>query len=280
MATQEKPFISFIIPTYNEERNIERLLHSISLQSYHKREIILVDQSSTDKTVAIAKKYTGNILLLPTPAFYSPPGNNRNLGAQKAKGQILLHLDADMELPDSLFLERLIPLFDTDHQAVIIHEKDIATGFWNKCKALERLCYWDSDMQGARAVTSALFNHIGGYDTKISSGEDFFINTLYKQHTTIASADNVYVYHHTGYISLRRLLWKKYNYGKTAGLYLAKRQQEGENESLRIIVASLSAYCKNIRYLFSDPTHFTGIFVLRFLEFCALRFGMTRQKKV
>lgn len=279
ISTKNNPFVSIIIPTYNEEKNIARLLNSIQQQQYQRKEIVLVDQSSDDDTVQIAKKYHCKIISLPKPRFYSPPGNNRNVGAGKAKGEILLHLDADMELPDNAFLERLILLFDSVHQAIIIHEKDVAAGFWNKCKALERRCYWDNvNMQGARAVTKALFLKVGGYDSKISSGEDFYINNAYKSHTHIALSNDVYLYHHTGHISLQRLLVKKYNYGKTATLYLSKLQQQGKNESKRIIVDSLRSYMKNIKYLFSDPFHFIGIFVLRFFEYIALRLGMLKAK--
>ena len=45
--------ISVIIPTYNEEKNISKLLYSLLNQSHKPDEIIISDGGSTDKTVDI-----------------------------------------------------------------------------------------------------------------------------------------------------------------------------------------------------------------------------------
>ena len=49
--------ISAVIMAFNEEKNIERCLKSLAFVD----EIIVVDNSSLDKTVEIAKKYTKNV---------------------------------------------------------------------------------------------------------------------------------------------------------------------------------------------------------------------------
>lgn len=270
--------ISIIVPTYNEEKNIERFLKSVHNQTYKNWEIVIVDQESTDKTIDISKTYNCQIISIPKPKFYSPPGENRNKGAAAAKGEILLHLDADMELPDNNFLQNLLTLFSKEHQAAIIHEKDVAHGFWNKCKALERMCYWDTSMEAARAVTKELFNKVGGYEKNISSGEDFLISKKYSKFTTITKCPEVYILHHTGSLSLKRLLTKKYNYGKTSAKYLETAQKEGENEYSNIMLTSLQAYIKNKKYLFTDPIHYVGIFIIRILEFIAINLGILHNK--
>ena len=58
------PTISIVIPTYNEEINIERCLSSIIRQNYpsQKIELIVVDDDSTDNTINIAKKFGAKIL--------------------------------------------------------------------------------------------------------------------------------------------------------------------------------------------------------------------------
>src|SRR5713226_422324 len=164
-----------VIPTYNEERNIERLLRSFQLQTNKNFSIVVVDQGSTDRTVELARSYGCAVIATRRPSFYSPPGRSRNLGAGSVQCRVLLHLDADMELETPDFLSNLEALIDHQHQAAIIHEHDVASGFWATCKAVERSCYFDTDMEAARAVTSELFSRVGGYDESISSGEDFFI---------------------------------------------------------------------------------------------------------
>ena len=98
--------ISIIIPTYNEQRNIENflvdLLHTIHL--YRKFpiniEIIIVDGGSSDQTFEIAKKYA-NITI------QSEPGKSiqLNKGALRAKGDLLLFLHADTVLAPTAVLE-------------------------------------------------------------------------------------------------------------------------------------------------------------------------------
>lgn len=89
--------ISVIVPAYQEEKYIEGTLHSIASQRTP-HEIIVVDSGSTDKTVAIAKKYANHVIIGPRGVSKA-----RNLGASRAKGGILLFLDADTRLaPNAL----------------------------------------------------------------------------------------------------------------------------------------------------------------------------------
>ena len=89
---------SIIIPARNEEANIGKLLESIKKQNIKPLEIIVVDDFSTDKTAEIAKKYDAG-LIMPEPLPEGWTGKNWACytGAQKAKGQILVFVDADVE---------------------------------------------------------------------------------------------------------------------------------------------------------------------------------------
>ena len=81
--------ISIIIPTFNEEKYLPKLLNCIKNQTYKDYEIIIADANSKDKTKAIAKKYGCKTVRGGLPAVW------RNNGAKAAKGDILLFLDAD-----------------------------------------------------------------------------------------------------------------------------------------------------------------------------------------
>src|ERR1700738_5084457 len=101
------PTFAIVIPTRNEEHNIERLLASIRAQTCTSYGIVLVDQSSTDRTTEIARTYGCTIVDISRPTYYSPPARSRNIGANSISGEILLHLDADMELGFPDFLRQL-----------------------------------------------------------------------------------------------------------------------------------------------------------------------------
>ena len=90
--------LSIIIPTLNEEKNISSLLDSIKEQKVDfDYEVIVADAGSKDRTVEIARNYEAKVVKGGLPA------KGRNKGAQAAKGDILLFLDADTKLaPSSL----------------------------------------------------------------------------------------------------------------------------------------------------------------------------------
>ncbi len=87
------PLISIIIPTLNEEKNVEACLGSC--RSSPATETIVVDGESGDRTVEIARSLGARVIL-------SPPGRSRqmNLGAREAEGDFLLFLHADTRLPE------------------------------------------------------------------------------------------------------------------------------------------------------------------------------------
>ncbi len=87
--------ISVIIPTLNEEHYIRRSLGSLKKQTFKDFEIIVVDGHSTDKTLIIAKRYGARVV----SAARRGPWNAKNVGAKKARGKLLLFLDADTAVP-------------------------------------------------------------------------------------------------------------------------------------------------------------------------------------
>ena len=274
----QAPQIAVIVPTRNESRNLPRLLKSLATQKDVTFATIVVDQESDDDTQKIAESFGARVVNRPKPAFYSPPSQSRNVGAELSTSEYIVHLDADMELPDDKALARLVALFDDEHQAVVIHEHDVAEGFWNKVKGLERDCYWNTPLESARGVSQELFAKVGGYDSSISSGEDMFIHRQYQTQTSIAASDDVWLWHHTGRMSLRRLLTKKYSYGRTAQTYIVRSSAESDagNEWAK---AALTAYVKNARLARHHPILFLSIFPLRFAELVAVRLGMRRAKR-
>jgi hypothetical protein len=84
--------ISIIIPTLNEEENIEACLASTEGPSRVER--IVVDGKSGDRTVEIARSFGAKVIS-------SPPGRGRqmNAGARIASGDLILFLHADTRLP-------------------------------------------------------------------------------------------------------------------------------------------------------------------------------------
>jgi len=93
--------LSIIIPTFDEEDCLPKLLESIKNQKFNDYEIIVADFNSRDKTIQIANKYDCLVVAGGTPA------QGRNNGAKSANGDLLLFLDADVILSDDFFITAL-----------------------------------------------------------------------------------------------------------------------------------------------------------------------------
>lgn len=94
--------VSFIIPTFNSERTIEKCIRSIlSVRANRmEKEIIVVDDRSTDKTVEIAKKLGVKVIV---KRRHSGVPESLNMGIQRARGELLALVDSDAYLsPDWL----------------------------------------------------------------------------------------------------------------------------------------------------------------------------------
>ncbi len=88
--------VSAVISAYNEEKNIETCLKSLKFAD----EIVVIDNSSQDKTVEIAKKYTSKIF-----SQKNNPGQidmQKNFGFEKATSDWILSIDADEEVSKEL----------------------------------------------------------------------------------------------------------------------------------------------------------------------------------
>jgi cellulose synthase/poly-beta-1,6-N-acetylglucosamine synthase-like glycosyltransferase len=93
------PSFSIVVPVKNEERVIDRLLSSLSTLNYpaNKREIIIVEDGSTDKTRDICMNYAkehANVKILNKPVSNGKP-SALNFGLAHAKGDIVAVFDAD-----------------------------------------------------------------------------------------------------------------------------------------------------------------------------------------
>lgn len=110
--------ISAVISAFNEEKNIERCLKSLAFVD----EIVVVDNSSQDKTVDLAKKYTDKI--------FSQKNNpkeidmQKNLGFEKASYDWILSIDADEEVTPELASEIREIL---DHGSPVLEEQETSS---------------------------------------------------------------------------------------------------------------------------------------------------------
>src|SRR2546423_1456796 len=154
------PLVSVVVPTRNSADSLHVCLESIVHQSYSSVEVVVVDNNSTDDTLAIARAST------PLVYVHGPERSaQRNAGARASGGSYLLFIDSDMVLARDV-IEQCVRLVTQEPAvtAIIIPERSAGEGFWARCKALERSCYvGDDTIEAARFFARDAFAAGGGY---------------------------------------------------------------------------------------------------------------------
>jgi len=115
--------LSVVLATFNEEKNIGDCLGSVRQLA---DEIVVVDGSSTDKTVPLARKYTQKIIITSNkPMFHI----NKQMAVDEATGSWILQLDADERVSKELAAEILeVVRKGSDYDAFWIPRKNLFLG--------------------------------------------------------------------------------------------------------------------------------------------------------
>ena len=166
--------VSIIIPTYNEEEYLPKLLESIKKQDFADYEIIVADADSDDDTRKIASEYGCTVI------DGGLPGIGRNNGAKVAKGELLLFLDSDLELTDN-YLKNVVEEFESEDLGIAITQMtplsekkrdiylhDLANWFMI---AVENIKPHGAGCYGIIAKRD-LHEKCGGFDEDLNFGED------------------------------------------------------------------------------------------------------------
>lgn len=97
---------SFIIPVFNRPNEIRELLESFSQVEFDRDyEIVIVEDGSIEKGDAIIEEFNEELNISYYFKTNSGPGDSRNYGMQKAKGEYFIVLDSDVILPPNYLLE-------------------------------------------------------------------------------------------------------------------------------------------------------------------------------
>jgi len=116
--------ISVCLATFNEEKNLKDCLESVRQLA---EEIVVVDGTSTDKTVAIARKYTPEVIIRENPPMFHI---NKQKAFEAATGDWILYLDADERVDEQLRKEILAAVKRKEYAGFWIPRKNIIFGKW------------------------------------------------------------------------------------------------------------------------------------------------------
>ena len=159
-------FISIIIPVYNGGKTIGRCLKSVFNSTYPSYECVVVDDRSNDDTRQIVQSFDARIIQLDG---HSGAAYARNRGAEAARGDILLFIDADVTIyPDCL--DKVAKLFEENpgisalfgtyddqpdgsnflsqyknlfHHFIHQTSREDASTFWTACGAIKKEVFFE-----------------------------------------------------------------------------------------------------------------------------------------
>ncbi|MDC7280519.1 glycosyltransferase [Butyrivibrio fibrisolvens] len=141
----KEKLISIIIPVYNAEKYLPRCIESLLNQTYKDIEIVLVNDSSKDKSAIVCEEYAKQDSRV---KFYSKDnegaGIARNYGISKANGEFLGFCDADDYVEPDMYEKLIESVSDTYDIAYCLHTNEksipVKTG---EIKIFNRDNIWD-----------------------------------------------------------------------------------------------------------------------------------------
>lgn len=181
--SNEKPTVSIIIPARNEENNLPNILKDLINQNYPIKEIICVDDSSTDSTPEIIKSFINNgkyevkkIGVEKLPKGWKGKTWACQNGASVAKGELILFIDSDVRLTENS-IEVLVEHYLKNRNPISIqpfHTMKKKYEFFSLFFNMIQICSTGLSLMGKRRtqgfygplllIKRDLFNKYGGYE--------------------------------------------------------------------------------------------------------------------
>ncbi len=255
--------VSIVIPTKNESRRLHLLLSSLASQSNSGFEVVINDDKKTnDDTPKIVKEFSKKLKISLIYQNFSM-AQSRKAGAKAARGQYLLHLDADMTLSANV-LEACVAKSKRGYDGIIIPEISYGKGFWSQVRVFERSLYvGDDTIESARFFTKKAYWAVGGHNEKMVLSEDKDLDLRVREAGFKIGRIVEPIYHNEGKYDLWRSIEKKFFYGKTAVVFIAAHPGHTFRQGNLLF---RPAYFRHWRELVTHPVLAVSMFAMKFLE--------------
>ena len=197
--------VSVIIPVFNEEKTIIDCLKSLAQQTYSSFEVIIVDDGSADKTLEVLSEFPISNFQFPILILkqdHQGPGIARNYGANHARGEILVFIDADMTF-DKDFIKNLIsPIMKNESKGTFTKDEYVSNweNAWARCWNYNNGIFMRSRIPSNypntspvfRAILRSEFERVKGFDN-IGYTDDWTLSRKLEYQATISR--NAICYH-------------------------------------------------------------------------------------
>jgi GT2 family glycosyltransferase len=169
--------------------------------------------------------------------------------------------------------------------AIAIPEVSFGSGFWSECKVIERKCYFeqrfiDWSIQACRFFRKSVYDSVGGWDESVGCFDDWDITAKLQNSGFIISQSNRRIFHNEGYLTLKRIILKKYNMGKSANLskYLLSSHKSISAISSQLTPFRIVNLLKRLPRVNKKILVIAGIVFLKVIEGMAFSIGLSMSK--
>jgi glycosyltransferase involved in cell wall biosynthesis len=168
---------SFVVPTFNEGRYIERCIDSIrsNMANLGAYDLLIVDNGSTDDTLAIAERLGVRTMSVDNSKTISEV---RNIGAAQTDGDVLIFIDGDVYLQDD-WHQHIEPVAERVQTSRLIAGSVYAVDPNASWVAKVWFEPWRSKQEGIDfingghlLISRAFFEALSGFDPALETGED------------------------------------------------------------------------------------------------------------
>ncbi|MGB3182361.1 MAG: TIGR04283 family arsenosugar biosynthesis glycosyltransferase [Cyclobacteriaceae bacterium] len=174
--------ISIIIPTYNEEEHLAKLLDTIRQNAKPDtlQEVIVCDGGSQDRTLEIAREAGVRVLESPRKGRSA----QMNYAAEQAGGEVLHFIHADCLPPKDFTWWILYKLRPGVQAGCFMSKFDLPHWFLRLGNYFSFLPFWFCRGGGQTLfITADLFQKLGGYDESMVLMEEYDLIARIKEHT-------------------------------------------------------------------------------------------------
>lgn len=186
---------SIIVPVYNAEKYLNRLIDSVLQQTYSDYELILVDDGSKDESYTLMKKYQeehNNIKAYTKEN--TGPGMTRKYGYEKSAGELLFFVDSDDWVSSPTSLEKIHDIFSCypetdvlffDREDIIGDHKTIISGFRGMSRGIHSIDSLNEEVRpglGAKVFKHNIFQSNMFYESNVF--EDLYTTVAYLEKCT------------------------------------------------------------------------------------------------
>jgi glycosyltransferase involved in cell wall biosynthesis len=262
--------VSVVVPTRNSGRTLDACLASIRAQDHPDLELLVVDNDSSDDTLAIARRHAHRV------ECHGPERSaQRNHGTRVASGDVVMFVDSDMVL-DRTVVSEAVAVLDRDRTvgAIIVDEVAVGEGWFVRCRVLEKeLCVGDPSVEAGRVFRRAAVDAVGGYDESLYACEDWDLADRVAAQGWSVGRVQARIRHDEGRISLPATFGKKRYYGRNGVQWLSR--SAGPTRRRRPIALLAATFRSRAPRVVQ-----AGLVVLKATEWLGFAFGaLERQRR-